>query len=77
MENILALIFIIVVSNVIWFLVYKNEINKQINIYKEYNASLEKHKEYLQESEKKVIEFSKSLNETVKLVTENMKFKYN
>lgn len=71
-QIIIALIFALFITNGIWFLYYKQSIQKQIDVLKQYNKSLQYHKEYLIESERKAKEFTISLNETVKLVTKNI-----
>lgn len=73
MEIIVALTVGLFLSNAIWFIFYKASVEKQISILKKYKESLQKQNDYLVKTEKEAIEFSKSLNETVRLVTENHK----
>lgn len=74
MEITFALIFALFVSNAVWFIYYKQAIQKQADIYKEYSDYLKKHEGYLKEQEQHAVEMTLKLNDTVKLVTENMKY---
>lgn len=72
METIIQ-ISIIIAINAIWFYFYKKAIQSKINITKEYVESLKSHSEYLKKAKKDGEELTKSLEETVRLVIQQLK----